>query len=244
MCPEIKWLRFPFPSVKQSTRLYSVACSESLSSVLAIACHTPLASSEMAFPDPAIIEGAGGGGSPVPLEPGLTRRFYYPLILLSSLVRVFKAKRALRMPDLETAPADLFKTFVNKLGHICDSAKGGEKVTAFAILQLGTIQYYFTSNQRDEEGYQFTAQYITDILNTLGGARDDEIYRPNGSDESLLVFGRLLRMIIGFNQSRIKGYVCRMGNELDFCTNFARGDLSDQGEPPLPSNAIAVCRSP
>ncbi len=199
----------------------------------------------MAVPDPAIIEEADPANSPVPLEPGLTRRFYYSLILLSSLVRVFKAQQgALRMPDLETAPADLFKTFVNKLGHICDSAKGGGKVTAFAILQLGTIRYYFTSNQRDEESYQFTARHITDILNTLGRARDDEIYSPNGSEESLLVFRRLLRMIISFNQSRIKGYICRMRNELDFCIEFARGDLSDQGEHPLPNNAVAVCRSP
>ena len=199
----------------------------------------------MAFPDPPAIEGAGGGGGfPVPLEPSLTRRFYYPLILLSSLVRVFKAARALRMPDLETAPADVFETFVNKLGHICDSAKGGEKVTAFAILQLGTIQYYFTSNQRDEEGYQLTTQYITGILNTLGGVRDDEISSLNGSEGRLPVFERLLRMIIGFNKCRIKGYVCRMRNELDFCIKFARGDKSDQSEIPLPSNVIAVYRAP
>jgi hypothetical protein len=127
------------------------------------------------------------------------------------------------MPDLETAPADLFKTFVNKLGHICDSAKGGDNVTAFAILQLGTIQYYFTSNQRDEEGYRLTSRYITDILNTLGRVRDDQI-------RSQLVFLRLLRMIIQFNQSRIQGYICHMRDQLDFCIRFVRGDQSDEGE--------------
>ena len=185
----------------------------------------------MAFPNLPVL---------VPLEPSLTRRFYYSLIFLSSLGRVFKAARTLRMPDLDAAPADVFKTFVNKLGHICDSAKGGNKVTAFAILQLGTIQYYFTSNQRDGEGYQSTAQYIVDILNTLGGVRDDEIHSPNGSEGGLPVFKRLLRMIISFNKSRIKGYICHMRDELDFCIQFARGDQSDQGELPLTTQLYSL----
>jgi hypothetical protein len=146
------------------------------------------------------------------------------------LVQVFKKAQALRMPDLETAPADVFKTFVNKLGHICDSAKGGDKVTAFAILQLGTIQYYFTSNWRDEEDYQRTSHYITDILNTLGRVRDDETYSRNGSEGDLPLFLRLLRMIIRFNQSRIKGYICRMRGKLDFCIKFVQKDRSDEGE--------------
>ncbi|KAK4148956.1 hypothetical protein C8A00DRAFT_38459 [Chaetomidium leptoderma] len=136
------------------------------------------------------------------------------------------------MSDLETAPADVFKTFVNKLGHICDNAKGGKKVTAFAILQLGTIQYYFTSNQRDEEDYRRTSSYITSILNTLDQMRDDETLSRNASDGRL---PRLLRMIIRFNQSRIKGYICRMREELDFCINFVRGDRSNEGQAVLQS---------
>lgn len=192
----------------------------------------------MALPNLGTIEGPGNEGLPanneVSLGASLSRRFYLPLVFLSSLVRLFRTENELRVPDLETAPADVFKTFVNKLGHICDSAKGGDTVTAFAILQLGTIQYYFTSNQRDEEDYQRTSQYITDVLKELDRVRDDELFSRNAGDGRLPVCLQLLRMIIRFNQSRIKGYICRMREELDFCINFVREDRSDEGK--LPSH--------
>jgi hypothetical protein len=189
----------------------------------------------MAFPYPVTTGDITGDAEDMPLEgvplgASLTRRFYLPLILLSSLVRVFRGTPNLRMPELEAAPADVFKAFVNKLGHICDSAKGGDKVTSFAILQLGSVRYYFTSNRRDEEDYQRTAHYITDILNALDRARDDELLSANGRDGHLPVFPQLLRMIIGFNQSRIMGYVCRLVENIDACIWFAREDGSDEGE--------------
>ena len=174
----------------------------------------------------------------VPLGAALNKRFYLPLVLHSSLVRVLRKGQAgaLRMPELETALADAditYKTFVNKLAHICDSAKGGHKVTAFAVLQLGTVRYYFTSNNRDEEDYQRTAHYITGVIDVLGRARDDELQIHNGSPiEERPVFLRLLRTIIGFNQSRIKGYICHMRRNLDFCVKIVRNDKSEEGEFP------------
>lgn len=185
----------------------------------------------MLFPNPATIQrndDEDAYATEVPLG-SLTKRFYFPVILLSSLVQVFDKAQVLRMPGLETGAADVFRTFVNKLAHICDSAKGGDKVTAFGILQLGSIQYYFTSNRRDEEDYQRTSQYITGILNTLGRVRDAETYSRTGNEASLPVFLPLLRTIIRFNQNRIRGYICHMRDNLEFCVRFVREIQSNEG---------------
>lgn len=168
---------------------------------------------------------------PSKLSASLTRRLFLPIILLQSLLRVFKKEKSIRvLDDPEAVPRDNYETFVNKLGHICDSSKGGEKVTAFAILQLGVIQYYFTSNHRDEEDYERTSDYITDILKTLGDAAEDEVTRrPPGGIPSA-VFQSLLCKILRFNQSRIKGYIFALKKALGFCITFARDDSTEDGE--------------
>ncbi|KAK0644662.1 hypothetical protein B0T16DRAFT_448241 [Cercophora newfieldiana] len=165
----------------------------------------------------------------IPLGAKLTTRFYLLLILHESLKKIFKKAEALRMPDIETVPTDVFKTFVNKLAHICDSAKGGEKATAFVVMQLGTIRYYFTSNKRDKEDYQRTSLYVTGILKSLGQATDDEVRSQDGNDGSLPIFSDILRRIIGFNQSRITGYIGRMSEKIDACIDSAQQDPSPEG---------------
>lgn len=177
---------------------------------------------------------------PSKLSASLTRRLFLPIVLLQSLLKVFKKEKSIRvLGSAEEVPRDNYETFVNKLGHICDSAKGGDKVTAVTILQLGVIQYYFTSNHRDEEDYERTSDYITDILKTLGNAAEDEIARrpPGGAPSA--VFQGLLRKILRFNQSRIKGYIFALKKALGFCISFSRDDSSEDGEygpptPPLP----------
>lgn len=177
---------------------------------------------------------------PSKLSASLTRRLFLPIVLLQSLLKVFKKEKSIRVLDsAEEVPRDNYETFVNKLGHICDSAKGGDKVTAVTILQLGVIQYYFTSNHRDEEDYERTSDYITDILKTLGNAVEDEIARRPPGGVPSAVFQGLLRKILRFNQSRIKGYIFALKKALGFCISFARDDSSKDGEygpptPPLP----------
>ncbi|KAK0616166.1 hypothetical protein B0T14DRAFT_604530 [Immersiella caudata] len=166
----------------------------------------------------------------IALTGSYVRRFYFPLLLLSSLKKTFQKTQSLRMPDVETAPSNPFKSFVNKLGHICDSCKGGKTVTSFAILQHGTIQYYFTSNNRDEEDYQRTSHYVAGILEVLGKAQDDEIRGSISRLGSLPISLRLLRSIVEFNQSRIKGYIGRISETLDTCINSTRMDQTDDGK--------------
>ena len=174
---------------------------------------------------PQVIDGT------ISLPQSINRRFFLPVILLKSLLKVFKKEKSIRvLEDPRTVPLDVFETFVNKLGHICDSAKQGKKVTAFAVLQLGVIQFYFSSNQRDEEDYQRTSHYITDVLQTLGEASGEEIARRQENTSPSAVFLLLLRKIIGFNESRISGYLFRMSEILDFCISITRGDSSDDGQ--------------
>ena len=174
---------------------------------------------------PQVIDGT------ISLPQSINRRFFLPVILLKSLLKVFKKEKSIRvLEDPRTVPLDVFETFVNKLGHICDSAKGGKKVTAFAVLQLGVIQYYFSSNERDEEDYQRTSHYITDVLQTLGEASGEEIARRQENASPSAVFLRLLRKIIGFNEGRISGYLFRMSENLDFCISITRGDSSEDGQ--------------
>jgi hypothetical protein len=196
---------------------------------------------KMLFPDSDIMAMLAAGATDnkpvvtpeaIALPAGFSTRFYLLLVLHVSLKRVFKKAKRLQIPERETATPDIFgfRTFVNKLGHICDSAKDGEKITAFAVLQFGTIRYYFTSNHRDEEDYQRTSHYVAGILRTLGAVDDDQVRSEDGPDYSHLpVFSQLLRTIIEFNQSRIKGYIWEILGKIEHCIESTQQDLSNQG---------------
>ncbi|KAK3489903.1 hypothetical protein B0T13DRAFT_81054 [Neurospora crassa] len=137
----------------------------------------------------------------VPLEPGLSLRFYEAVLLLYSLKEVKFDANSVKEPeaDLESVTGrssrDSFRCFVNKLGQICDSELRGKSVTAFAVLQPGGIQYRFASNQRTNEELQDVKKYITNILGTLGSTPDDQL---NG------VFGAVLERVISFNRPAIQ----------------------------------------
>lgn len=69
----------------------------------------------------------------------------------------------------------------------------------------------------------------------LGEVRDDEVGGCHGGrDESLPVFAELLRSIIGFNQSRVKGYMFAVAENLEFCIEFLQRTeeihATDQGQ--------------
>ncbi|RFU78410.1 hypothetical protein TARUN_3811 [Trichoderma arundinaceum] len=59
-------------------------------------------------------------------------------MLLVALIEVVKhtAKPPEPEPEVDAMdPKQLFHAFVNKLGHVCDSEKGGDTVTSFVILK-------------------------------------------------------------------------------------------------------------
>ncbi|KAJ4390246.1 hypothetical protein N0V85_007416 [Neurospora sp. IMI 360204] len=144
----------------------------------------------------------------VPLESGLSLRFYEAVLFLYCLKEVKYKAESVKEPDLESdsgrSSRDSFRCFVNKLGQICDNGSKGKTVTAFAVLQPGQIQYRFASNQRTSEELEDVKTYIANILGFLGSAADDQL---NG------VFGTVLERILAFNRPAIEKKLCASAQE-------------------------------
>ena len=108
--------------------------------------------------------------------------------------------------------------------EICDSSKGRDTITAFAVLNPGIPVYYFASNNRNADKLEEVQEYMTDILSTLGKASDEDLRNASssgqtGANGSLTptLYASLLRKIVRFNRPRIEHYVRNMANELRFC---------------------------
>jgi len=159
---------------------------------------------------------------PFELPAGLRKRFYEPLVLLYSLSKLLvRSQNSTRPPDLESAddksPVKRFECFVNKLGQVCDSQRGGDTVTAFAILQTGSVEYRFASNNRDQQRLNETAVYVRGLLHILGEASREGALQAKENQDSEL-FSNLMRRIIEFNQPRISFYIRnQLLDHLDFC---------------------------
>lgn len=173
--------------------------------------------------------------NPAPLSPGVAKRFYEVIIFLYCLTAVNFKKNSTREPDLETAtgksPKHEFFCFVNKLGQICDNEPGGNTITAFAVLQPGSIEYRFASNNRDTKSLEKTKIYITDILNTLGQTTDSQL----GA-----VHQQILGKIVAFNRPRIEIYITGLMKEFDFCIEACKSGDTPEGTflLPLPLGAV------
>ncbi|KAK3948840.1 hypothetical protein QBC32DRAFT_268069 [Pseudoneurospora amorphoporcata] len=150
----------------------------------------------------------------IPLEPGLSLRFYEAVLLLYCLKEVMSEAKSVKEPDLESdagrSSRDSFRCFVNKLSQICDNERRGRTVTAFAVLRPGLTQYRFASNQRTNEELNYVKAYIDDILLLLGSTPEDQL-----SD----VFGTVLEKVIAFNQPVIKHHIKNLTqrDRMDFC---------------------------
>lgn len=172
---------------------------------------------------------------PVPVAPGLRKRFYEPVILLHALRSVYRKKNTITEPDLEgsvgKSPQQTYFCFLNKLSQICDSQPKqtlGKTVSALAILDPGTIEYRFASNQRDDRELDTVKEYLTTILHILGRVTDDEV---NNSATMGPIFSGILQKVLAFNRPRIENYMEALteDNRLAFCIYSATEDGTDQG---------------
>ncbi|KAK4167027.1 hypothetical protein QBC43DRAFT_312792 [Cladorrhinum sp. PSN259] len=170
------------------------------------------------------------------LAPSLRKRFYEPLILLYCFCAILaRSQNSSKPPDLESgddkSPAKRFECFVNKLGQVCDRRRGGDTVTAFAILQTGCVEYRFAVNRLDDRGLAETAQYVKDLLNTLGSAPRQTALEAKDRQDSTL-FSSVMHKILAFNQSRISFYInSQLLKNLEFCIGVCQeagqdGDLA------------------
>ncbi|KAI1044959.1 hypothetical protein LB503_013580 [Fusarium chuoi] len=68
------------------------------------------------------------------------------------------------MPDLKA-----FQFYVNKLAQVCDNERGGNTISALAILQgsLGP-HYVFGSNRKDARGLKTTKSFVQALLDLVG----------------------------------------------------------------------------
>ncbi|KAK0666630.1 hypothetical protein QBC41DRAFT_148077 [Cercophora samala] len=166
----------------------------------------------------------------LPLENSQAKRLYEPLLLLCCLYRIFSEKKdGVKLPDLDSPDGrtsqGTFACFVNKLSQVCDSQRGGDTVTAFAVLQTGSIEYRFTSNQRTPDEFELTKRYVETILTTLGEAQDNVIRDARDKAEDCEIFSTLIREVLQFNRPRIMEYHIehQFAKHLDFCIEACRG---------------------
>ena len=186
--------------------------------------------------DPVSYGNARTMSDPVSLPPSLRKRFYEPIILLDALKYVYLKDSKLSEPDLDSgtgkSPRQTYFCFLNKLSQICDNQPQqslGKTVSAVVVLDSGTIEYRFASNQRDEGELEAVKEYLTDILDILGRVTDDE---ANNRSFMCLVLSRILRKVLAFNRPRVQAYMEPLfcNDRLDFCTKSAGKDGTAEGK--------------
>ena len=173
---------------------------------------------------------AVNGATIVAPPPSISARFYEPVILLKALVKVNHDEGTVKEPDLESdtgkSPRDAFFCFVNKLGQICRNKTGPDAVTAFAVLQPGSIEYRFASNKRTLDELEQVKAYITDVLKTLGQTPDADLKS---------ISHRVLQKILGFNRAMVVVYIKLLHSKLDFCIGSCDLEATVEGIiPPRP----------
>jgi hypothetical protein len=156
----------------------------------------------------------------IPLMPSIRKGFYESVVILRCMTQSCISGRSVEAFSYEAAPPrsqeQIYFSFADKLGQICDCKRGGETVTSFAVLRLGTVQYWFASNQRGTTELNEVQTYVTDILNTLRNTSGRDVKRaikdPRGQ-----VYRDILHEIIRFNKSRLERYIERLFEELEIC---------------------------
>lgn len=153
-------------------------------------------------------------------------RFYEPIILLLGLNVAYIHNQPSKAPDLslDTAqsPELEFHCFVNKLGQLCDSERGGNTVTAFVVLKCpDRIQYRFASNQRSIEDLDRARTFIINVLRALGDADKDELRD---------VSPHILRKVLAFNKLRVVLYLKNLEKQVAPCISACKKDDTDECE--------------
>ncbi|KAK4126372.1 hypothetical protein N657DRAFT_688922 [Parathielavia appendiculata] len=167
------------------------------------------------------------------IPPSLRKRFYEPVVLLDALRSIYLKDNTISQPDLEggsgKSPQQTYFCFLNKLSQICDSEPKqplGKTVSAIVVLDSGTLEYRFASNQRDGRELDTAKEYLTSILDVLGGVTDDEI-----NDRAFMgpIFSDILRKVLAFNRPRVEDYMKALSDQLDFCINSSVVDRTSEG---------------
>ncbi|KAH6603565.1 hypothetical protein Trco_008340 [Trichoderma cornu-damae] len=165
---------------------------------------------------------------PIPLGSRIVHKFFEPIILLVALIDAVKhaAKPPPPEPPVDVKdPKQLFCAFVNKLGHVCDSEKGGDTVTSFVILKdesmSGRAQYVFAANRQTDSQLQATAAYVKMLLHKVSQA-------PEGQLNQHYARGSLLYHILRFNRPRVSIYLRELRSQAQLCLQKCQADRTDE----------------
>ncbi|KAF5005334.1 hypothetical protein FDECE_8230 [Fusarium decemcellulare] len=163
----------------------------------------------------------------IPLPSRVIHKFYEPLVLLNALSFATRETAPSGGFDATIDVADLeqlYKAFVYKLGHSCDSRKGGygATITSFCIMKDperdGAPHYWFASNQRTYGELEATAEYMRNLLRKVGQPFKDLAQCKKD----------LLSDILWFNRLRVIYYLRQMSNKGTKCIEYCQR-IPDEG---------------
>ncbi|SCV61370.1 uncharacterized protein FFFS_15939 [Fusarium fujikuroi] len=127
------------------------------------------------------------------------------------------------MPDLKA-----FQFYVNKLAQVCDNERGGNIISALAILQgsLGP-HYVFGSNRKDARGLKTTKSFVKVLLDLVGK-------NPENLQNGALV-KRVLWLILAFNLPRLAEYLTHLSAAVQECLESCKRKKEDETSEPTQS---------
>ncbi|RGP64194.1 hypothetical protein FSPOR_8012 [Fusarium sporotrichioides] len=152
---------------------------------------------------------------------------YEPIVLESALIEfgttstyTHKSQSLERyeaeMPDLKA-----FQFYVNKLAQVCDNERGGDTISALAILQGSAgPNYVFGSNSKDARGLKTTKDFVQALLDLLG---------KNPEGLQIVALGkRVLWFMLSFNIARLKEYLHFLREAVQECLESCKRWKEDE----------------
>ncbi|KAH6900412.1 hypothetical protein B0T10DRAFT_600701 [Thelonectria olida] len=164
------------------------------------------------------------------LKPRQLRRFYEPVILRKAIADIAHKHGTIKPPDRPPRPKtaeERFHRYVDKLANMCDWEKGGNTVTAFAILDTeDAFVYVFGCNEVSDAGLRQTAEFVVILLQKISGFRN---LKPAEKDA---VKKDIFNLLVLFNRPRVEKYLSALRKELMNCIKSC-GDKTHNGPPML-----------
>lgn len=121
------------------------------------------------------------------------------------------------MPDFEA-----FRFYVNKVAQTCDNERGGDSITALAILKGSTgPNYVFGSNAKGSNELKATEDFVKTLLHLVGDNPDELKSSP--------LARRVLWFILSFNISRIEEYLDYLNRSIEQCREYCKRHNNDKG---------------
>lgn len=130
--------------------------------------------------------------------------------------------------EAEMSDLKAFQFYINKLAQVTDNERGGNTISALAILQgsLGPL-YVFGSNRKDARGLKTTKSFLQALLDLVGK-------NPENLQNGALV-KRVLWLILAFNLPRLAEYLKHLSAAVQECLESCKRKKEDETSEPTQS---------